>query len=81
MAYSLCHASFTLRNPSVFHLVCTRIPTVAREQRTVRLFITFDKTFFSLSELREAEALETLAYYHANGNAYVYHIPSSAGNI
>ena len=38
MAYSLRHARFTIRNPNIFHLVCTRIPTLAREQRAVWLF-------------------------------------------
>ena len=78
MAYSLCPSRFTLRNPNIFNLVCTRIPTLAREQRAVWLFITLAKTFFFIDYLifREDEALKTLAYYHANGNSYVYHMPS-----
>ena len=71
VADPLCASRFAINNPNIFYLVCTRVSALAREQRAVWLFVIFAVILFFdyLSELREDEALKTLAYYHANGNA------------
>lgn len=68
MAYSVRPSRSALRGPDLCHLVRPGIPALVDQQRTVSHPFRSGFCGHAKTSHSETEALNTLAYYHAEGN-------------
>lgn len=67
MAHPIRPSRITLRGPDLCYLVRSRVPALVNQQRTVRPLHS-NLSYPTETPSSETEALNTLAYYHAEGN-------------